>query len=35
MVTPTFADYVDMLFNLFERFWQQDSARPHRGHPVV
>jgi len=33
MVTPTFADYVDLLFNLFERFWHHDSARPHRGHP--
>ena len=22
MVTPTFADYVDLLFNLFERFAQ-------------
>jgi len=35
MVNPTFADYVDLLFNLFERFWQHDSARPHRGHPFV
>jgi len=35
MVTPTFADYVDLLFNLFERFWHHDSARPHRGHPFV
>lgn len=35
MVKPTFADYVDLLFNLFERFWQQDCARPHRGHPFV
>src|SRR5215218_5897989 len=33
--TPTFADYVDLLFNLFERFWHHDSARPHRGHPFV
>jgi hypothetical protein len=23
MVTPTFADYVELLFTLFERFWQQ------------
>lgn len=35
MVTPTFADYVDLLFTLFERFWQQHESRPHRGHPVV
>jgi len=35
MVTPTFADYIDLLFNLFERFWHHDSARPHRGHPFV
>lgn len=35
MVKPTFADYVDLLFTLFERFWQHDSARPHRGHPFV
>lgn len=35
MVEPTFADYVDLLFNLFERFWQHRAARPHRGHPVV
>ncbi len=35
MVTPTFADYVDLLFNLFELFWHHDSARPHRGHPFV
>jgi hypothetical protein len=35
MVNPTFADYVDLLFNLFERFWHHDSAQPHRGHPFV
>src|SRR4029453_19218420 len=35
MVNPTFADYIDLLFNLFERFWHHDSARPHRGHPFV
>ena len=35
MVTPTFADYVDLLFTLFERFWQHHSARPHQGHPFV
>jgi hypothetical protein len=35
MVKPTFADYVDLLCNLCERFWQQDCARPHRGHPFV
>jgi len=35
MVHPTFADYVDLLFNLFERFWHHDAARLHRGHPFV
>jgi hypothetical protein len=35
MVTPTFADYVDLLFPLFEHFWQHHAARPHRGHPLV
>jgi hypothetical protein len=35
MVTPTFADYVELLFTLFERFWQQEVARPHRGRPFV
>lgn len=31
MVKSTFADYVDLLFTLFERFWQHDCAHPHRG----
>ena len=35
MVNPTFADYVDLLLNLFERFWHHDAARLHRGHPFV
>jgi Transposase DDE domain len=35
MVEPTFADYVDLIFNLFERFWQHHSARAHRGHPFL
>ena len=35
MVTPTLADYVDVLFTLVERFWQHHAARPHRGHPFV
>jgi len=35
MVTPTFADYVDLLCNLFERFGQHHSTRPHQGHPFV
>ena len=35
MVEPTFADYVDLLFNLFERFWQHHMAAPHRGHPFL
>ena len=35
MVTPTFADYVDWLFTLFDRFGPYDCARPHRGQPLV
>ena len=35
MVTPTFADYVELLFTLFEHFWQQEAARAHRGRPFV
>jgi Transposase DDE domain len=35
MVTPTFADYVELLFTLFERFWQQEAACSHRGRPFV
>ena len=35
MVTPTFADYVELLCTLFERFWQHEAARSHRGRPFV
>jgi hypothetical protein len=35
MVTPTFADSVDLVCNLFERFWQHHAARPHQGQPFV
>ena len=35
MVTPTFADSVQLLFTLFECFLQAQSARHQRGHPVV
>jgi len=35
MVTPTFADYVELSFTLFERFWQQEAARSHCGRPFV
>ena len=35
MVTPTFADYVALLFTLFERFWHHEAARSHRGRPFV
>ncbi len=35
MVIPTFADYVQLLFTLFERFMQQPAAQAHRGHPFV
>jgi hypothetical protein len=35
MITPTFADYVQLLCTLFERFMQQPAAQAHRGHPFV
>src|SRR5437899_10260760 len=35
MVTPTFADYVEVLFTLLERFWQHEAARSHRGRLFV
>ena len=35
MGTPTFADYVELLFTLFERFWQHEAARAHSGRPFV
>ena len=35
MVAPTFADYVQLLFTLFERFLQEQSTRHQRGHPFV
>ena len=35
MVTPTFADYVELLCTLFERFWQHEAARSPRGRPFV
>ena len=35
MGTPTLADYVALLFTLFERFWHHDLARPPRGRPFV
>jgi len=35
VVEPTFADYVAVLFTLFERLWQHHAARCHRGHPLV
>jgi hypothetical protein len=35
MVTPTFADSVQLLCTLFERFLQAHSARHPRGHPFV
>lgn len=35
MVTPTFADYVHLLFTLFERFMQEHATPPRRGHPFV
>jgi len=35
VVEPTFADYVDVLFTLFERCWHHPAARCHRGQPLV
>ncbi len=35
MVEPTFADYVKLLYTLFDEFMQQLAAQPHRGHPFV
>lgn len=35
MVTPTFADYVQLLCTLFERFVQQQDIPARRGHPFV
>ena len=35
MVTPTFADYVALLCNLFERFWHHAGTHRRRGHPYV
>jgi DDE family transposase len=35
MGTPTLADYVNLLFTLFERFWQHELAPLHRGRPFV
>ena len=35
MVKPTFTAYVNLLFTLFEHFWQHHAARPHQGHPFV
>lgn len=33
MVEPSFADYVSLLYTLFERFVQQHTAHSYRGHP--
>lgn len=35
MATPTFANYVQLIFTLFPFFLQSQSARAHRGHPFV
>ncbi len=35
MVEPTFADYVKLLYTLFDEFMQQHAAPSHRGHPFV
>ena len=35
MALPTFANYVTLLWTLFDRFIQSQSARVHRGHPFV
>src|SRR5215831_7130884 len=35
MAMPSFANYVNLLLTLFDRFVQSQSARVHRGHPFV
>ena len=35
MVTPTFADYVKLLYTLFDEFVKQQTASTRRGHPLV
>lgn len=35
MVKPTSADYVKLLYTLFDEFMQQPTTPPHRGHPFV
>ena len=35
MVEPSFADYVRLVYTLFERFLQQQTAPTRRGHPFV
>lgn len=35
MARPAFANYVDLIFTLFALFLQQQSVRPHRGHPFA
>lgn len=35
MVEPTFADYVKLLYTLFDEFWQLQVIMPPRGRPVV
>lgn len=35
MLEPSFADYVSLLYTLFERFLQQQAAPTPRGHPLV
>jgi Transposase DDE domain len=35
MALPTFANYVNLLWTLFDRFVQSQSARAQRGHPFV
>jgi hypothetical protein len=35
MAMPSFANYVHLLWTLFDRFVQSQSARAHRGHPFV
>ena len=34
MVTPTLADYVDLLFTLVERFWEHHQRVPTGGIPL-
>lgn len=35
MLKPTFADYVQLIYTLFDKFEQEQMASSHRGHPFT